>query len=104
MAKGIRYTEEQKQALIEEYNSSGKSLSKFCSEPGKPSYPIMNKWLKDSGVEVRQLSRSTAVGNDSGLFSEFTQSLMPDDVQLKYVSFLEKRVRDLEAQLASTDD
>jgi hypothetical protein len=104
MVKGIRYTEEQKQALIEEYNSSGKSLSKFCSEQGKPSYAIMNKWLKDSGVEVRQLSRSTAVGNDSGLFSEFTQSLMPDDVQSKYISFLEKRVRDLEAQLASTDD
>ena len=103
MAKGIRYTEEQKQALIDEYQNSGMSLSKFCIQ-GKPSYAIMNKWLKDSGVEVRQLSRSTAVGNDSGLFSEFTQSLMPDDVQSKYISFLEKRVRDLEAQLASTDD
>ena len=103
MAKGIRYTTEQKQALIDEYNSSGKSLSKFCIQ-AKTSYATMNKWLKDSGVEVRQLSRSTSVGKDSALFSEFTQSLMPADAQQQYIVFLEKRVRDLEAQLASTDD
>lgn len=103
MAKGIRYTTGQKEDLIAEYRNSGMSLSKFCIQ-AKTSYATMNKWLKDSGVEVRQLSRSTSVGKDSALFSEFTQSLMPDDVQLKYISFLEKRVRDLEAQLASTDD
>lgn len=104
MAKGIRYTTERKEELIAEYHASGMSLSKFCMQQGKPSYAIVSKWLKDSGSDARQMSRSTAVGNDSGLFSEFTQSLMPDDVQLKYISFLEKRVRDLEAQLASTDD
>jgi transposase-like protein len=103
VAKGIRYTEEQKQNLISEYEASGMSLSKFCSQQDRPSYAIMSKWIQSSGLEARQLSRATAVGSDSALFSEFTQSLMPDDVQVKYIRFLEKRIRDLEAQLTKTE-
>ena len=111
MVKGIRYADEQKQALIEEYQTSGMSLSRFCSPQGKPSYAVMSKWIKAEGgvvaysdPHVRQVSRSNSVGGDSGLFTEFTKSLMPDDVQTRYIAFLEKRVRELEAQLAQKDE
>ncbi|MGG6259059.1 hypothetical protein ACQ259_02985 [Stutzerimonas stutzeri] len=104
MIKGIRYADEQKQALIEEYQTSGMSLSRFCSQQGKPSYAVMSKWIKAEGEPVRQISRSNSVGGDSALFTEFTKSLMPDDVQTRYIAFLEKRVRELEAQLAQKDE
>lgn len=104
MVKGIRYADEQKQTLIEEYQASGMSLSRFCSQQGKPSYAVMSKWIKAEGEPVRQVSRSNTVGSDSGLFTEFTKSLMPEDVQTRYIAFLEKRVRELEAQLAQKDE
>ncbi len=62
MVKGIRYADEQKQALIEEYQTSGMSLSRFCSQQGKPSYAVMSKWIKAEGEPVRQVSRSNSVG------------------------------------------
>lgn len=97
MTKGKRYTEEEKQALIAEFNGSGMSLSGFCMQKDKPSYQVMTKWLKGTSIPARQVSN--AVGRDSALFAEFTKSLMPDDVQTKYIAYLEKRVRELEAQL-----
>lgn len=103
MAKGIRYTDEQKKALIQEYEASGMSLSRFCSQQGKPSFTVVSKWLKGAGIEGKQISAPSSVGNDSALFSEFTKSLMPDDVQVRYIAFLEKRVRELEQQLAQKD-
>lgn len=102
MAKGIRYTDEQKQALVGEYEGSGLSLSAFCMQQGKPSYQVMTKWVKGAGATPRQVS-SNAVGKDSALFAQFTQSLLPDDVQTKYIAYLEKRVRELEAQLAEQE-
>ena len=62
MVKGIRYADEQKQTLIEEYQASGMSLSRFCSQQGKPSYAVMSKWIKAEGEPVRQISRSNSVG------------------------------------------
>lgn len=102
MAKGIRYTQEDKDAFVAEYNTSGMSLSAFCMQQGKPSYVVMNKWVKGTtGVDVRQVGNS--VGKDSALFADFTKSLLPDDVQTKYIAFLEKRVRELEAKLSELE-
>ena len=103
MAKGIRYTPEQKAAYVAEYNTSGMSLSAFCMQQGKPSYVVMSKWVKETtGAVVRQVGN--AVGKDSGLFADFTKSLLPDDVQTKYIAFLEKRVRELEAKVTGLSE
>lgn len=99
MAKGIRYTEEEKQAIITEFHESGLAMAAFCGSPGKPSIQTLKGWMdKAGGGAVRNVINTP--GKDSGLFADFTKSLLPDDVQTKYIAFLEKRVRELEGKLA----
>ncbi|MEN2393596.1 hypothetical protein [Pseudomonas halotolerans] len=92
-----RYTPEEKQKLIEEFNASGKSLNAFCKEPGRPSYPVFTKWVKPTAENLSSPVSSEAY--NPSLYAQFQQTLMPEDPRDKYIDFLEQKVVDLTAKL-----
>ncbi|WP_073672279.1 hypothetical protein [Pseudomonas aeruginosa] len=101
MVAAKRYTEEEKAALIEEFHSSGVSMSAFCKQDGKPSYPVFSKWL-DKG-ERAGVGASVA-SYDSKLFDEFTKTIMPEDVDKRYIRYLEGKVGELEEKVRQLEE
>ncbi len=79
--RGKRYTEEQKQELLELFRQGGLNASRFCKEMGL-SYPTLKRWLGPSPapakpvqfVEVGEAESSDgrlAVALPNGLWAEF---------------------------------
>lgn len=97
MAAAVRYTDEQKQKFIADFKASGMGITPFLAQDGMPSYPVFSRWLKASEAGK---TTGDAVGNSGSLHDEFMASLLPVDVDKKYIAFLEKKVATLEAQLA----
>ena len=83
--QGKRYTPEDREALIAEYNLSGAAMTAFCKQPGKPSYQVFKKWLdgddapKASGSKPSGASSRTAMS----LRDEFNASR--DDAYLIFL-------------------
>lgn len=98
--QGKRYTPEDREALIAEYNLSGAAMTAFCKQPGKPSYQVFKKWLdgddapKASGSKPSGASSRTAMS----LRDEFNASR--DDA---YLIFLKEKAADLRTQIAAVE-
>lgn len=94
-----KFTEEEKAKLIDEYRGSGLSMSAFCEKKGEPSYPTFSKWVKSYG-SIGSVSAASSGSYDGKLYGEFTQTLIPDDADKRYIRFLEGKVKELEVEVA----
>lgn len=77
--RGKRYTQEQKQELLELFRQSGLSASRFCKEMNL-SYPTLKRWLGPGPskqalfVEIGEADSATSrltVALSNGLWVEF---------------------------------
>lgn len=94
------YNDEQKQALIAEFEASGKSMNAFVKGDGKPSYPAFKRWYEDakggahskakSGVVDKPLDVSSILAESKAKLNAGRQALL-------------KRKDDLNQQLKDTD-
>ena len=48
--KGFRYSEQEREELLERYRQSGLGVTRFCKEAGV-SYGALKRWLEDSGED-----------------------------------------------------
>jgi len=104
--KGKRYTAEEREVLIAEYNLSsmngmGMTLTAFCKQPGKPSYPIFKKWLEDASGDAPVKGASKVAGS---LQAEFEQVLAQEETkEQKFLKFLKAKQIELQAALAEVE-
>lgn len=92
------HTQEEKDALIAEFNLSGKNLFAFYIENEKtgrlPLFTILREWINAS---------KPSISNKTTLYHEFTQNLLPNDVDKQYIAYLETKVTCLEARIAELE-
>lgn len=110
----IRYDADQRKVFVEEYRQSGMALSTYQAKKkeelgdGFPSLPSLTKWVKEQDAKDKaeaeaKASTGNAPGQDSALYDAFKESLLAEDLKDKYIAFLEKRVRELEAELEAKE-
>lgn len=92
------YSPEEKDSLVSEFNLSGKNLFTFYNEKKKardmPSFQDLRRWIDDSKPTTTTTTK---------LYQEFTQILLPQDSDKKYIAFLEKKVTSLQARIAELE-
>ncbi|MNN52520.1 hypothetical protein D3C81_1672250 [compost metagenome] len=95
--QGKRYTQDEREALIAEYNLSGAAMTAFCKLPGKPSYQVFKKWIEgDEPKGVKVSSASSRTGLTLRQKFEATQAAA-------YLQFLKNEAADLRTQLSAIE-
>ncbi|WP_416311362.1 hypothetical protein [Pseudomonas sp. W03] len=92
MSKAKRYTPEEREALIAEFNLSGLSINAFCKQEGKPAYQVFKNWLEGTGH-----SGGAPVSRTGLSLKEEFQARQED----AYKAFLKEKIAELEGQLAA---
>jgi len=71
------YNEEQKQALIAEFEASGLSMNAFVKGEGKPSYPAFKRWYEAAkgGTQTNSSVASGAALNVASILAESKRQL-----------------------------
>ncbi|WP_353227008.1 hypothetical protein [Pseudomonas qingdaonensis] len=123
------YTADQKKAFVRAWLSSRQPKSRWHKEQVAAGnieghYNAFDKWVKQyekgefgeqpdvaaapaGGQQIAKPMKHTSpnvlssVGRNSSLLAEFQQTLLPEDVQAKYVAFLEAKVTNLTSELES---
>lgn len=99
--KGKRYTAEEREVLLAEYNLSGMALTAFCKLEGKPSYPVFKKWVEDASGDAPTKAAPKAA---SSLLAEFEQVLAQEETrEQKFLKFLKEKQKSLQAELAEVE-
>jgi transposase-like protein len=93
MTKAKRYTPEEREALIAEYNLSGLSINAFCKQEGKPAYQVFKKWIEGTGH-----SGGAPASSRTGLSLKEEFQARQEDA---YKAFLKEKIAELEGQLAA---
>lgn len=100
MAK-TTYTVDEKAAWVTKFHMSDDGMFTFANkekENGCPSLVTLRSWVEKASGDF---AAHTAKAKSSPLQAEFQASLLPkgDELQKKYIAFLEAKVLKLEAEL-----
>lgn len=127
------YTDDQKKAFVRAWMDSRLPKSRWHKEQVAAGnieghYNAFDQWVKlwqgelfdqvyvqpttapAAGHQVARSIRTSSpnalssVGRNSSLLAEFQQTLLPEDVQAKYVAFLESKVSGLTAELEALQE
>lgn len=128
------YTDDQKKAFVKAWMASRMPKSRWHKEQVAAGnieghYNAFDQWVKlwqnelfdevppqpqaqapAGGHHVARTIRSSSpialsnVGRNSSLLAEFQQTLLPEDVQAKYIAFLEAKVSGLTAELEALQE
>ncbi|MDH1927766.1 hypothetical protein [Pseudomonas sp. GD03696] len=128
------YTDDQKKAFVSAWLATGKPKSRWHKEQVAAGnieghYNAFDQWVKlwqgelqgqvsaqpqaqapAGGHQVARTTRTSSpnalsnVGRNSSLLAEFQQTLLPEDVQAKYIAFLEAKVSGLTAELEALQE
>jgi hypothetical protein len=93
------YNEEQKRALIAEFEASGLSMNAFVKGEGKPSYPAFKRWYEAAkgGTQTNSSVASGAALNVAAILAESKRQLAEGR------KAMEKRRAALIAQIGEID-
>ncbi|WP_338807636.1 hypothetical protein V8U11_15930 [Pseudomonas chlororaphis] len=98
--QGKRYTQEEREALIAEFNLSGAAMTAFCKMPGKPSYQVFKKWIEGDDAPKASGSKTSSASSRTGLTLrqkfEATQATA-------YLNFLKGEAAELRTQLSAIE-
>jgi hypothetical protein len=88
------------------YKANGGSLAKFRSEGATsdsdfPSYATLVAWTKGSEPTEK---KSVSAASSGGLYDEFTATLLPEDLDKKYIKFLEGKVTELQERIRELEN
>ncbi|VVP91820.1 hypothetical protein PS914_03201 [Pseudomonas fluorescens] len=98
--QGKRYTLEEREALIAEYNLSGAAMTAFCKQPGKPSYQVFKKWLDGDDAPKASGSKPSSASSRTGLSLRQEFEATQADA---YLAFLKTKASDLRTQLSALE-
>ncbi|MFV3377431.1 hypothetical protein [Pseudomonas sp. NY11226] len=128
------YTDDQKKAFVSAWLASRMPKSRWHKEQVAAGnieghYNAFDQWVKlwqgelegqvpaqpqaqapAGGHQVARTTRTSSpnalsnVGRNSSLLAEFQQTLLPEDVQAKYIAFLEAKVSGLTAELEALQE
>lgn len=98
--QGKRYTPEEREVLIAEYNLSGAAMTAFCKQPGKPSYQVFKKWIEGDDGPKAAGSKPTSASSRTGLTLRQEFEATQDAA---YLAFLKTKASDLRTRLSALE-